>query len=904
MKKIILTGLIYVLAQQIAFASQESELTIAYSKFVLDNGLTLIVHEDNKAPIVSVNIWYHVGSKDEKQGRTGFAHLFEHLMFNGSENNNDDWFKALDRVGATGVNGTTSADRTNYYQVVPKNALEMTLWMEADRMGHLLGAIDQAKLEEQRSVVRNEKRQGENQPYGKVFSTILANVYPVGHPYSWPVIGSMEDINAATLDDVHEWFKTKYGAANATLTIAGDVKTDEVKQLVEKHFGHIDSGPPLIKQSKWIAKRTGKQSQIMTDRVPQARIYKIWNVPEWGSAEADYLNLASGVLSSDKKSRLYNRLVYEERVASDVSAISFNSEIGGLFGIIATALDEDKLDYIDQAIDEELALFMTSKGPTKKELDRVRTGYRADFIRGMERIAGKSNLLAKNQVFTNNPNHYLISEKRISEATAKQVVDTAKQWLSDGQYSLKVLPQPDYKTTPSSIDRTLGIPDATAAPTVSFDKFEKATLSNGIELILAKRSSVPVISMRMMINSGFAADQFTKPGTANLTMQMLDEGTKQRDALEISSELSSIGSQLSTSAGLDISTIKLSSLSEHIDESLEIFADVILNPTFPENEFTRLKQQQLAAIAQEKSSPFRIGYRVLPSILYGENHAYSGPFSGSGNEESIADMNLQDLQEYHQQWFKANNATLLVVGDIELDEIQPKLEKVFASMPAGDVPQKNIAAVEPSDESVIYLINKPESEQTAIIAASLVPEYGFEDELPLKLANEVLGGSFSARINMNLREDKGWSYGAGSFISNTQAQRPFIIQSSVQSDKTTESILEILNELNGLTNIQPATEDELARSLDKRILTLPGRWETSSAVEADIANMVRFELEDDYWDNYVTELRNIDLDQVNTAAKKYIKPETMTWVLIGDLSKIESKIRRANLGKVVILDQD
>ncbi len=893
-------------AQDSVDLSSVQDLVIPYEKFVLDNGLTLVVHEDKKAPIVGVNVWYHVGSKDEQTGRTGLAHLFEHLMFNGSENYNDDWFKAFDRIGGTGINGTTNQDRTNYFQVVPKNALEMTLWLESDRMGHLLGAIDDDKLEEQRGVVQNEKRQGENQPYGKVFNAILENVYPAGHPYSWSVIGSMDDLNAASLDDIHNWFRQQYGAANATLVIAGDVEAQNVRDLVEKYFGHIDAGPPLIKQKNWIAKRTGKHEQTMYDRVPQARVYKIWNVPEWGNQAADHLSLASSVLSSDKESRLYKRLVYDERVASDVSAFSFNSEIGGLFGIVASPLDPKDLEYIEQAIDEELTRFIDD-GPTQAELDRIKTGYRAGFIRGMEKIGGfggKSDLLAKNQVFKGDPNYYLNNLARIETATAKDIISTSKEWLTDGEYVLRVLPFPNYATIESTVDRTQGPPVTGVAPTVSFDELHKTTLDNGLNVILAQRSAVPVIRMSMMIDAGFSTDSIDKAGVANLTMQMLDEGTKSMDGLEISTTLSQLGTYLSSGAGLDSSAINLNTLKENIDESLNIFTEVILEPTFPEEQLERLKAQQLNSIAQEKSSPFGVGYRLLPSLLFGSEHAYSKPFSGAGYEESVSGITVDDLKEFHQSWFNANNATLVIVGDITLEEISEKLESAFRDMPNNSIPPKNIAEVAPLEESIIYLVDRPDSEQSAIIASTMMPEYGFEDELSLDLLNQALGASFSSRINMNLREDKGWAYGARSSIQNTQAQRPFTASASVQTDKTAESMLEIHKELDIISSETPVSEVELATALDKRILTLPGRWETASAVASDIANMVRFDLEDDYWDEYVSDLRNIDLEQVNDAAKEYIEADKFLWLVVGDLNKIEQKIRDSGLGTVKVLDTE
>ena len=904
MKKLLRITLLlftYAVFTSTAHAQSTTNIDIPFEKFTLDNGLNVVVHEDNKAPIVAVNIWYHVGSKDEKEGRTGFAHLFEHLMFNGSENSDTDWFVPLERAGATGINGTTSQDRTNYFQVVPKNALEMTLWLESDRMGHLLGAIDQAKLDEQRGVVQNEKRQGENQPYGRVFQTILKAVYPAGHPYSWPVIGSMEDLNAATVEDVHEWFKTKYGAANATLVLAGDITPEKGKELAEKYFGHIPAGPPQTKQSSWVAKRNGKHTQTMVDRVPQARLYKVWNIPEWGSEEADFLKVASDVLSSDKRSRLYNRLVYNERVASDISAFSFNSEIGGLFGIVATALEPEKLDYINQAIDEEMAAFL-KKGPTKAELKRVKTGARARFIRGLERVNGKANLLAKNQVFADDPAFYKNSFDRYQNATADDVIKVSREWLSDGEYTLEVLPFGKHKTIPSRVDRSLGVPTPGEAPIVSFDRLKRATLSNGLKILLAERHAIPTVNMRLQFDAGFAADNGLKNGTANLTMSMLDEGTNKLDALEISTQLAELGTSIQSGASLDSSTVSLNTLKENLDKSMSLFSDIVLNPSFPEEELERLKEQQLAAISQEKSSPFGAGFRLLPKLLYGEEHAYSAPFSGSGDEESISSMTTDDLKNYHQTWFKANNGTLIVSGDITIEELVPLAEKYLAKLPSGDAPKKNIASRPSNEESIIYLLDRPDSAQSAIISANMLPEFGFDGELPLQLMNEVLGASFNSRINMNLREDKGWSYGARSIIRGTQAERPFIVYASVQSDKTADSMTEIHKELSDIISSNPASGAELARSLDKRTLTLPGRWETANSIASDASTLVRYGLDESYWDSYVDNLRNITLEQVNDSAKTHIQPNKMLWLIVGDREKIEPAINATKLGNVVNID--
>ena len=450
-----------VTAATFAGTMPNADIDIPFQKFVLANGLTLIVHEDAKAPIVAVNVWYHVGSKDEKPGKTGFAHLFEHLMFNGSEHFDDDYYKALERVGATDRNGTTNTDRTNYFQNVPKTALDTVLWLESDRMGHLLAAIDQAKLDEQRGVVQNEKRQGENQPYGRVFTMLAESSYPQGHPYSWTTIGSMADLDAASLEDAHEWFRSSYGAANATLVIAGDVRADEVRERVEHYFGDIPAGPPLVRRDEWIAKRTGSQRLTMQDRVPQARIYKSWNVPGWGTAEADHLGLAADLLTRGKSSRLYRRLVYEDQIASDVAGFVMAREIGGQFMLQASVVRGVDPARVEQAIDAELRGFLDA-GPTPGELERAQTSHRAQFVRGMERIGGfggKSDILAQSQVFGGAPDAYRASLERVASATPERVVDTARAWLTDGELILVVEPYPDYKTAESSVDRSRA-PDA------------------------------------------------------------------------------------------------------------------------------------------------------------------------------------------------------------------------------------------------------------------------------------------------------------------------------------------------------------------------------------------------------------------------------------------------------------
>ncbi len=879
--------LISLIFMQSAFAQNLDEINIPYKKFVLKNGLTLIVHEDHKAPIVAVNVWYHVGSKNEKPGKTGFAHLFEHLMFNGSENFDDDYFQAMERVGATDLNGTTNQDRTNYFENVPTSAIDLALWMESDRMGHLLGAITQAKLDEQRGVVQNEKRQGENQPYAIAYELLTKNSYPAGHPYSWTVIGSMEDLDAASLEDVHEWFKKYYGAANATLVIAGDVNTDEVKQKVEKYFGDIPPGPPLSRPQIDIAKMKGTKRLVAEDRVPQARIYKVWNIPEWKSKDVVLLDLASDVLSSGKNSRLYKRLVYDDQIATDVYAYVDAQEIGSQFAIVATAKPGVDLATVEKAIDEELAKFL-KEGPTDKELKRVKTQYFASFVRGIERIGGfggKSDILAQSQVFGGSPDFYKVKLERVKAATKESIKNAANKWLSDGVLILEIHPYPKYATIKSDVDRSK-LPATGTPPDAKFPAIEQATLSNGMKIYLANRKTVPVVNLTLMFDAGYSADQFALPGTASLVSSMLDEGTKNRNSLEISDELSMLGARLSAYSDLDMSYVNLNSLKSNLDKSLDIFADVVLNPQFPEKELERLKQQRIAQIKREKATPIQMGLRVFPKFLFGEGHAYAYPFTGSGYESTVEKITRDDLIKFHKTWYKPNNAYLVVVGDITLNELKDKLEDLFGDWKGGDVPKKNIAFVKNKTKPVVYLLDKPAAQQSIIFAGEIFPPKADKDNIAIETMNDILGGTFTSRINMNLREDKHWSYGSRSIILGAKAQQPFIVFALVQTDKTKESMQEVYKEVSQYVSTKPATAEELKKIKLNKTLSLPGKWETIRSVSSSLSSLVRYNYPLDYFDKYPSMIKNLTVEQIRKAAKRVLKPESLVWVVVGDKEKI------------------
>jgi zinc protease len=879
---------------------------IAYQKFTLENGLTLIVHEDHKAPIVAVNVWYHVGSKNEKLGRTGFAHLFEHLMFNGSENFNKDYFMAVEPIGATDLNGTTNNDRTNYFQNVPKSALDTVLWLESDRMGHLLGAIDQAKLDEQRGVVQNEKRQGENEPYAVSEELITKATFPVGHPYSWTVIGSMDDLGAAKLEDVQEWFKTYYGPNNAVIVIAGDVAAQDALARVKKYFGDIPPGPPVARFEQWVAKREGSQRQQVQDRVPQARVIKVWNVPGDATRDRVLLSVAARVLSSGKSSRLYKRLVYDDQIATSATAFLDTREIASQFTLQADAKKDTDPAKVEAALDQELAKFL-SNGPTQEELDRVRADFFAGFIRGVERIGGfggKSDVLAASQIYGGSPDAYKQELEIFRSATPVQVKEAAQRWLSDGTYTLRIDPFPaELKASAAGADRK-SLPEPGAPPVASFPKRETATLSNGLKIILAERHAIPVIDFNLMLDAGSAADAGVIPGTAELAMSMLDEGTAKRNSLQISDEQQKLGADIGAGSDLDTSYVTLSALKANLDASLALYSDVILNPSFPQADFERLRKQQIATIQREKLQPVGMALRVFPKLLYGTDHPYALPFTGSGYEDGVAKLKREDLVKFHQTWFKPDRATMVVVGDTTLAEIKPKLESLFQGWKKGSVPSKTLKSVSQPAGTTVYILDRPGALQSVILAGQLAPPTANPDEIALDAMTQVLGGSFIARLNMNLREGKHWSYGSYAFVPDARGQRPFLGYAPVQTDKTKEAMVEVMNEFKGIVSKKPVTSEELGQAQDGMTKTLAGQWETQGAVAGSIGEMVRFGLPDDYFETYTSKVRALKASDLDAIAKKTLSPDKMVWVVVGDRAKIEAGIKELNWGPVKYLDAD
>jgi zinc protease len=920
------------LAQPAKPKPKPAKADIAFDEFKLANGLRVIVHTDRKAPVVAVNIWYHVGSKDEALGRSGFAHLFEHLMFQGSENHKHEFFEPFELVGATDQNGTTNSDRTNYFQNVPTTALDMALWMESDRMGHLLGAIDQAALDEQRGVVQNEKRQGENQPYGQVWERLFASIYPDKHPYHHTTIGSMNDLNAAKLDDVKNWFRSWYGPNNAVLVLAGDIDVATAKEKVTKYFGDIAPTATVPKMKPQIAARTTSTREELKDRVPQARIYRVWNIPQFGSVEGDRLRLFAHILGGARSSRLDRRLVYGDKLMDSVSAGASVQEVGGFLIISGDIKPGVEVATVEKAIDEELKKLLKD-GPTAEELKRSQTVIRADFIRGIERIGGfggKADTLAQCAAFTGKANCFRASLATIASATPANLKAVGKKWLSKGDHVIVVTPgdrtplvEPPaiadlpptkvppaakgLKTVASDIDRSKGPPVPATFPELAFPKLQRATLSNGLKVILVERRELPLVQMSLQFDAaGFASDPVEKQGLASFSMNMLDEGAGELDAVQLGDKLEALGANLQVGASLDNANIYLSSLTENVEPSLAVLSDVLLRAKLDPKELERVRAQWLAGIKQEKARPDSLARRVLSPVLYGAGHPYAAPPFGTGNEKSIAALTREELDGWLKAHLRPDAATLMVVGDATLATLTPTLEKAFASWkaPATPAPKPAIAAVKAPKKPRVYLVDQPGAIQATIVVAELAPSSKDPGAIDFETANAILGGTFTSRLNMNLREDKHWAYGARSGVDNAIGQRTWTATASVQIDKTVESIKEMQKEVTSYaTGNAPAKAAELSKIQQQQVRRLPGSYETGGAVLGTIAEIVRYGRPDDWPVQRAKMVQEMTLAKTGPAMKT-VKPEALTWVIVGDLSKIEKGVRDLKLGDVKVLDAD
>ena len=950
---------------------------IDYQEFRLDNGLRVILHEDHTTPIVAVNIWYHVGSKNEVPGRTGFAHLFEHMMFQGSKHYNKDYFVPLQEAGGQ-LNGSTNADRTNYWEVVPANFLELALWLESDRMGYLLDALSEEKLANQRDVVKNEKRQNyDNRPYGLVAARIAATMYPKDHPYHWLTIGELEDIAAASREDVSEFFRRFYTPNNASLVIAGDFDPAETRKLVEKYFGTLKRGPETRRVNVPQPRLDKEVRLMMEDRVSLPRVYMVWHTtPQWTKGDAELDTLAT-ILAGSKGSRLYRSLVYEKQIAQDVSAFQSSREIAGQFQIVATAKPGKTLAELEQAINDEINKIMSAP-PTAEEMERAYNAREAAFIYSLQTVGGfggKSDQLNQYAVFLNKPASFQEDLARYASVTAEDVRRIANEFLVDKRLVLTVTPRATAKqagetvpegpkeviaspskqtpgmqsggstqtssagaTTqpspePKSTDKPAGAqpqikaetdatrpagatpPAAAIAPTgvkeetkdtsklgglyvppipkpdpvFTLPRIERRKLSNGLEVLIVNHKELPVVSMNLILRTGAAADPQGRAGLASFTAALIDEGTKTRNALEISNQLAAIGARLGTGTDWDLTGVGLLTLTRHLDRALEIYADVITNPTFPESELKLQRDTRLAALLQRRDDANAIASIVYASLLYGRNHPYG--HSIIGDDESVRAVTIEEVKRFYETYYRPNNAALIVVGDAQPATLMPKLERAFANWKNGDVPAVNIPAPSARDQATVYLVDRPGAAQSVIAIGQVGLPRSTPDYFPLLVMNTLLGGQFTSRVNMNLREEKGYTYGARTSFDYRRGAGPFAASAGVQTAVTKESVMEFLKELRGVRGEIPVTPAELEFARQAIIRGFPRSFETPEQISSRLTDIVLYNLPDDYFNNYIANIRAVTMADVTRVANRYLDPSKMAILVVGDRRAIEPGLR-------------
>jgi zinc protease len=876
---------------------------IAYKKFVLPNGLTLLVHEDHSVPVVGVNVWYHVGSRNEKRGKTGFAHLFEHFFFNGSENYPHGFREAMDDLGANNRNGTTNTDRTNFFEDVPTSALERTLFLESDRMGFLGNYISQAMLERERGVVQNEKRQGDNQPYGKVRYEFSAKMYPYSHPYSWSTIGSMDDLNAASLEDIREWYRTYYGPNNAVLSLAGDVTPEKAYELVNKYFGALPPGPPLPRTEVWIPVLDQDLRDEMEDQVPQVAIYRRWHGPAWKDADGRRLDVLGQVLAGSKSARLTKRLVYDKGLATSVSAGFNDSELAGAFGITAMVKPGVDPKLVEREIDAVLADLL-DKGPTADELARVKTSELAGYSRTIERLGGfggRADLLAQSMTYGGTPDAYLTRLEEFVNSTPADVKAAGKRWLSAHHYTMTVKPYPKLVAAKSSFDRKQ-LPALGQAPDVSFPAMQRAQLKNGLKVVLLERHGAPIVNAALVLDAGAASDPAGKEGLASLSLGLIDKGTKTRNAFQLSDALESLGASIGAGTSQDQSIVRLQATSANLTPSLALLADATLNATFPQDQVELAKQRRLAQVGQEKAQPNALAVRVMPTLLYGANHAYGKP--ASGTEVSTQTISRDDVARWHEAWFRPGSATLVVAGDTTLEKLVPALEASFGKWQGGSAPAKQVPSVPATAGKRVYLIDKPDAPQSTIVAAHVSLPSGQPDELAIQAVMHNFGGMATSRLNRNLRLDKHWSYGTTARMVDMRGQRSFLTMAPVQTDKTVEAMQEVAKEIRDIAGQRPIAGEEFDSVMRNVTSRLPGRFATLDALEGAAITSINLGLPDDYWSRYAGGMRSLNDKQLAGAAARYVRPDEVVWLVIGDLRKVEPGIRKLGWGEVTVLDAD
>jgi zinc protease len=876
------------------------DLPLKHQRFVLTNGLTLIVNEDHSSPLVTVLVSYRVGSRDESPGEFGLAHLFEHLMFNGSEHQDGEWFHPLMEIGATSIGGATDHDHTTYHQTVPTGAVDRVLWLESDRMGHLLGAVTQAKLDEQRRVVENEIRQNQNTPFGRLNDQLLEALFPPQHPYHRPIVGTISDLTSASLAKVHEWFRTYYGPNNAILVLSGDIDPQTALEKTKRYFGDIPPTPEVGRWAQWIPDRQHNSRDVQYDSVSFTRVKRAWATPGRGTREHALLSLAAAILGEGRSGLLPAELVHREQLATMAYAAVSETDVAGMFEMWVDLKPGVDSSIGTQTMDNVVAAFL-QRGPTAAELERAIAAVTSNIARNLGNGMGRAVALAAGEACDHNPaflNRYL---EWIDAATVKDVREAARRYLSEGWHQTEVLPRQTYSVEVGTPKRPQELPPVSVAvPTAIFPETQAAELANGLRLVVAERHNTPFVFTSVQFDAGNAVDFADKPGLAAFAIDLLDEGTQSRSALEISAEATRLGVDIATYSDLDYGGINVMALSSQLAPAIALLSDIVQNATFGPVEIESVRSTRSAAVIDEQSDPERTAFRILRQLTFGRGHGYGIPRSGLTDEAAIRAITREDLLAFKALRLRPDNATILVAGNTTLAEIRPLLERAFRTWHAPDraIPAKNIADVTPLSAPRVILVDRPGSPQSLILGAGLAPPSNSPNNLAIEIVNSVLGANFTSRINMNLRETKNWSYAATSGMADARGQRSFQINAPVQADRTADALAELIRELHDINGKRPISEAEMVAATSYAIRQLPGAFEHAGSVLVSLHASAALGRPYDYPNSLAQRYSALTLDDVRKASRQLVQPQSMIWIIVGDRSRIENQIAVLNIARI------
>jgi zinc protease len=896
---------------------------IAFEKYTLPNGLEVILCDDHRLPLTAVNLWYHVGPANEVRGRTGFAHLFEHMMFQGSKHvPSDQHFKILEGAGASLINGTTDFDRTNYFETVPSNQLELALWMESDRMGYLLDKVDRTAFDNQKDVVRNERREGENQPYNMAEEAMFHQLFPPTHPYYASVIGSHADIQAAQLDDVKAFFKQYYTPNNASLAIVGDIDKDATKKLVEKYFGPLKRGPEVPPITVTTPPIERERRQVVPDKVELPRVYEAWitsPIFKPGDADAD---VAATILGGGRSSRLYKRLVYEQQIAQSVAVQQYSLLLGSVFNVEVTARPGHTTEEIERAIDAELEAFRRD-GPQPEEVERARNSIETGLVQGLESLGGFGGVADRLNMynhFLEDPGYLPRDVARYRDVTPASVKAFANSQLTrNARVVIHAVPgKQDLGTpvpTPAAVPSTPGEgaestnpdaewrnqqPKAGAARTFKLPAPQMYKLANGLAVYYTARPNMPIVSARLVIRSGSDQNPLDRPGLAGFTAALLTEGTATRSALQVADEAAQLGTALTTSSSMDAMSASVTALTRNFPAALNLLSDVILHPAFPAEEVERQRKSRLASLTNQRANPSIVATNVMNAAIFGPKHPYG--YSELGTRDSVEKINRDDMSAFWKRHALANNAALIVAGSIPLAELKPLVEKSFGGWKAGTLPVRRTAVPTPTTAKLI-VVDMGASAQSQVRTAAIGAARSTPDFPRMQVLNEVVGGLFSSRINMNLREEHGYTYGAFSTFVYRKQPGPFFIGSGIRTDVTGPAVGEIMKELKKLVE-KGITQPELELGRDSIVRSLPADFETSARAAGALSNIYLYDLGTQYYAQLPAALQTVNTESVLGAARKYLAPARMTLVVVGDRATIEPELRKLNIGPIEFRDAE